>query len=277
MRIRRKEEALKFRLGRKSERTAEEYQKDREMIVQNELGSGDWHSRLQTMDPKQIERCSMEIIREELMAGGTVASEGILPVNNISGGSQENIGTKNSLPWKNKLEEKIVLRVIHATADLEYAKTMAFHPEAADVIKEAIRSGARIVTDTNMARMGINRNKLAQFGGEVLCFMADPAVAEEASGRGITRAAVSMEHAAALPGQTIYAIGNAPTALIRLRELIDEGYRPAAIIGVPVGFVNVVVSKELIMDTDVPWIVNRGRKGGSGVAAAICNAIIYDI
>ena len=166
--------------------------------------------------------------------------------------------------------------MIHTTADFEYADTMTFSPGAIEKAREAIRNGARIVTDTNMALAGVNKKSLAKWGGEALCFMADPEVAAEASARGITRAAVSMEKAAGLEGETIFAIGNAPTALLALRDLMDtKGFRPALIIGVPVGFVNVVNAKEQIMETDVPWIVNKGRKGGSGVAAAICNALLY--
>ena len=172
--------------------------------------------------------------------------------------------------------EPVVLRVIHTTADFEYADTMTFSSGAVEKAREALRAGARIVTDTNMALAGVNKRALARWGGEALCYMADPGVAEEASARGITRASVSMERAARLEGPTIYAVGNAPTALLALRDLMDaKGYRPALIIGVPVGFVNVVNAKERIMETDVPWIVNRGRKGGSGVAAAVCNALLY--
>ena len=207
-------------------------------------------------DPGEIEKLSMRIIREELAESGR-----FLPDDADEG----------------EVREKIVLRVIHATADLEYADTMAFSDHAVTRIQAAIREGARIVTDTNMALSGVSRKSLARFGGEAVCFMADPDVAKEAKRRGITRAAVSMERAERLPGKSVFAIGNAPTALIRLKELIDAGYRPAGVIGVPVGFVNVEYAKELIMETDVPWIVNRGRKGGSGVAAAICNAILYDM
>ena len=128
-----------------------------------------------------------------------------------------------------------------------------------------------------MALSGINKKSLAKFGGEVFCFMADEEVARQAKERQVTRAYVSMEKAAGLGKKLIFAIGNAPTALIKLRELMDEGYRPELIIGVPVGFVNVVEAKELIIDSDVPYIVNRGRKGGSNVAAAIVNSILYSI
>ena len=141
---------------------------------------------------------------------------------------------------------------------------------------EAIRNGASIVTDTQMAAAGINKAVLNSHGGRVFCFMSDGDVAVEAKERMLTRAAICMERAANLDEKVIVAIGNAPTALIRLYELIEEGkIRPELIIGVPVGFVNVVESKELILKAQVPNIVARGRKGGSNVAAAICNALIY--
>ena len=145
--------------------------------------------------------------------------------------------------------------------------------EAIEAQLEAIRQGADIVTDTQMARAGVSKPSLARFGGQVHCFMSDPDVAAEAKARGITRAAVCMERAADLKKPVVLAVGNAPTALVRLYERIA----PALIIGVPVGFVNVVASKELIMTGPAPYIVARGRKGGSNVAAAICNAILYQM
>lgn len=170
----------------------------------------------------------------------------------------------------------IIKRCIHTSADFDYADSLCFSERAVARALEAIRGGACIVTDTQMAKSGINKKSLARHGGEVLCFMSDEDVAAEAKARGITRAAVSMERAAALQKPLIFAIGNAPTALVRLYELIGEGkLRPELIIGVPVGFVNVVQSKELIMETDVPYIVARGRKGGSNIAACICNALLY--
>ncbi len=169
----------------------------------------------------------------------------------------------------------IVCRVIHTTADFEYFDTMLFSPNAAKLAEEAIRKGAHIITDTMMAHSGINKRTLAKFGGEAHCFIADPDVAEEAKERQVTRATISMEKAMKMDVPLIFAIGNAPTALITLYEAIGKGFRPELIIGVPVGFVNVVQAKELIMETDVPYIVNRGRKGGSNVAASICNAVMY--
>ena len=170
----------------------------------------------------------------------------------------------------------IIKRVIHTSADFEYADTLCFSPDVVNKALAAIRSGACIVTDTNMGKAGINKKALAKHGGEVFCFMADEDVAAMAKANGTTRAVASMDKAASLDRPLIFAIGNAPTALIRLYELMEAGkLRPELIIGVPVGFVNVVQSKELIMTADVPYIVARGRKGGSNVAAAICNALLY--
>ena len=170
----------------------------------------------------------------------------------------------------------IVKRVIHTTADFEYADTLYFSPDVVEQAKAAIRGGARIITDTTMALSGINKKAAARFGCKADCFIADPDVAAEAKARGVTRALVSMEKAAKLGEPLIFAIGNAPTALIRIRELMDAGeLAPKLVIGVPVGFVNVVASKELIIESGAPCIVARGRKGGSNVAACIVNAILY--
>ena len=201
--------------------------------------------------PADIERESMRII------GGELAQRGI------------------ALPPEH---EAVVKRVIHTTADLDYAASLCFSEGAVERGIAALRGGCDIVTDTQMARSGINKTILSRLGGQVHCFMSDPDVAEEAKDRGVTRAMVSMERAADLEKPCIFAIGNAPTALIALKELMDAGrVAPALVIGVPVGFVNVVESKELIMAADVPYIVARGRKGGSNVAAAICNAMLYQI
>lgn len=174
--------------------------------------------------------------------------------------------------------ELVIKRVIHTSADFDYADNLVFSPHAVAKGIEALRAGCDIVTDTQMAKAGINKTILASLGGEVHCFMSDPDVAQEAKERGVTRAIVSMERAAALDKPCIFAIGNAPTALISLYELIkQEKVSPALMIGVPVGFVNVVESKEMILGTDLPYIVAKGRKGGSNVAAAICNALLYQI
>ena len=208
---------------------------------------------IEHIQPKDIEKKSFEIIGEELASMGITLDP---------------------------LQDPVIRRAIHTTADFEYAKTMLFSDGAVRIARDLISSGADIVTDTNMALTGINKKKLAQYGGQVKCYMAEEEVAVEARKRGVTRASVSMEHAAAdiaISGRrTIFAIGNAPTALITLRNMYDaEKFTPDFIIGVPVGFVNVVEAKKLIAETDIPYIINRGRKGGSNVAAAIVNALLY--
>ena len=203
--------------------------------------------RLQQVAPNEIEARSMEIIGRELGARAFSADQLL-----------------------------VVKRVIHATADFDYAENLVFSPGAVPAGLAAIRRGCTIVTDTQMAYSGVNKRVLEQFGGRAVCFMSDPDVAAQAKARGETRATVSMERAAELNGPLLLAIGNAPTALVRACRLVEEGrLNPALIIGVPVGFVNVVESKELLLSMQIPYIVARGRKGGSGVAAAICNALLY--
>lgn len=213
---------------------------------------------LEQVLPGDIEKRSFEIITEEL-------------------------GERTFDP----LEEPIIKRCIHTSADFDYADQLYFSPGAVKIGIEAIKKGARIVTDTNMGKAGVNKTALGKFGGEVLCFMADEDVAEAAKREGTTRAVASVKKAAALKaaGATgrpmeerplILAVGNAPTALIEAYELIQKGrFAPDLVIGVPVGFVNVIPAKERIMQAGVPCIVARGRKGGSNIAAAICNALIY--
>ena len=170
----------------------------------------------------------------------------------------------------------IIKRVIHTSADFEYADSLCFSEDVVAKAHEAIKNGACIVTDTQMAKAGINKKNLAKYGGEVYCFIADEDVAAAAKANGSTRSAASMDKAASLGKPLIFAIGNAPTALVRICELIEEGkLDPKLVIGVPVGFVNVVQSKELLMQEPVPYIVARGRKGGSNVAACIVNALLY--
>ena len=173
----------------------------------------------------------------------------------------------------------VVKRVIHTTADFDYAKNLRFTPGAVAAGIAALHAGTPIVTDTNMARTGITKPGLARLGGEALCYMADPAVAAAAKAEGTTRAVASMRRAAAEHPNAVFAVGNAPTALLTLADLIEAGLRPSLIIGVPVGFVNVVESKETLFAAceryGVPAIAAMGRKGGSNVAAAICNALIY--
>ena len=201
--------------------------------------------------PQDIEKRSFAIISKELEEKGIV------------------------LP---KEQELVTKRAIHTSADFDYAKTMTYSAHAVGIAKKLIQKGADIVTDTNMALAGVNKKELAKYGGEAHCFMAEEEVAKIAKERGVTRAAVSMGKAAQIEKPVIFAIGNAPTALIELYEMIQSGkYRPAFIIGVPVGFVNVEAAKDLILKTDVPYIINRGRKGGSNIAAAICNALLYEL
>lgn len=203
----------------------------------------------QIMKPSEIEKKSFAMITQEL--GARTFPEG---------------------------QSEVIKRVIHTTADFDYAENLCFSADAICAAKTALSEGATIVTDTTMALSGINKTILAELGGTVRCFMAEPEVAEQAKARGITRAAVSMEYASKLLGNVIFAVGNAPTALIRLHELIEEGVcKPALVIGVPVGFVNVVESKELFLGGTTPYIIARGRKGGSNVAAAIINALQYQI
>lgn len=195
----------------------------------------------------------------------------------IEGRSFEIIGRELGERKLDPENEPVIKRVIHTTADFDYADTLAFSPHAVRIGVEALKAGTSIVTDTKMAQAGINKRVLGRFGGTTYNFISDDETARRARERGLTRSAISMERAAELRKPLIYAIGNAPTALVRLYEMISAGQmlKPALIIGVPVGFVNVVESKELICALDVPHIVARGRKGGSNVAAAICNALLY--
>ena len=173
----------------------------------------------------------------------------------------------------------VVKRVIHTTADFDYAKNLRFTPGAVENAVAALHKGAVIVTDTNMARTGISQPGLAKIGAQAFCYMADPTVAAQAKAAGTTRAVAAMHKAAQEHPGAILAVGNAPTALLTIAEEIENGLRPALVIGVPVGFVNVVESKERLFAVctqyGVPAIVAMGRKGGSNVAAAICNALVY--
>lgn len=178
----------------------------------------------------------------------------------------------------NKEHEDILKRVIHTTADFDYVKNLCFSENAVSNAINAIENGCVIITDTNMALSGINKNALSKFGVEVKCFMSEKFIEQEAKQRGVTRAVVSMEHACKIEKPLIFVIGNAPTALIHLYELIKNGaVCPKLVIGVPVGFVNVVESKQLFINSDIPHIIAAGRKGGSNVAAAIVNAITYKL
>ena len=208
-----------------------------------------FREQIEEVKPREIEERSFAIISDEL-------------------------GARTFAPHT----ELIVKRCIHTSADFDYADNLCFSQDAADKAMEAIKRGVSVVTDTNMAKAGINKVSLGKYGGSVHCFMADADVAEAARLNGTTRASESMKKAAAMGEPFLYAIGNAPTALVTLYDLMQEGQvKPELIIGVPVGFVNVVQSKELIMSSDVPYIVARGRKGGSNIAACIVNALLYMI
>ena len=200
----------------------------------------------ESLAPEEIERRSFEIIDAEL-------------------GERE----------FDAVNAPIIKRCIHTSADFDYADALYFSEGAVSVMREALCKGATVVTDTRMAEAGINRRLAEQFGVEVRCFMADADVAHEAAKRHVTRAVASMEKAFTLEGPVLFAVGNAPTALLRLCHAIQhEGFTSAGIIAVPVGFVNVVESKEAILQAGVPCIVAQGRKGGSTIAAAIMNALL---
>lgn len=203
--------------------------------------------------PEDIERTSMEIISRELVERGI-----ILPEEHAA----------------------VVKRVIHTTADFDFAQNLYFTPGAVSAGMTALRNGATVITDTNMAKAGISKPALARLGGQVCCFMADGDVARAAKEKGTTRAVAAVEKAARQYPNAVFAIGNAPTALLRVAELIQSGLLyPALVVGVPVGFVNVAESKEMALAVcrrkDIPAILAMGRKGGSTVAAAICNALLY--
>lgn len=202
--------------------------------------------------PEDIERTSMSMIAQELREQGIV-----LPEENAA----------------------VVRRVIHTTADFDFVQNLYFTPNAVELAKAALLGGTTIVTDTNMAKAGISKPALAKLGGQVCCFMADEDVVRNAQEKGTTRAVAAMEKAVRQFPNAVFAIGNAPTALLRIAELIEDGLRPALVIGVPVGFVNVVESKETALAVcqakGIPAILAMGRKGGSSVAAAVCNAMLY--
>ena len=196
--------------------------------------------------PADIEKRSFEIIESEL---------------------------KTEIPEKIK---PVVIRAIHTTADFDYAENLYFSENVIDIALDALEKGAVIVTDTNMAKAGINKPALARHGCECMCFMADEDIAQTAKLNGTTRASASVDKAAKLGRPVIYAVGNAPTALVRLCDHISAGtFVPELVIGAPVGFVNVVQSKEMLINSGIPCIAAKGRKGGSNVAAAICNALLY--
>ena len=197
------------------------------------------------MKPDEIERSSFQIIDQEAGTHPYTAQQ-----------------------WS------IVRRIIHTTADFEFKEMVHFHPEALSAGIGAIRNGKMIITDTNMARVGIRKKESEKFGGVVKCYINDPLIHEKAAATGGTRAEAAVDMALADMKDGIYVVGNAPTALLRLIELIGEKKaRPALIIGLPVGFVNAAESKAALMELDYPYISNVGRKGGSNVAASVVNAL----
>ena len=198
------------------------------------------------LQPEEIERASMRII------GENIDSSRVLPEN---------------LP--------VIKRVIHATADFDFLHTLTFSPDAVSIAREALRSNTPIITDTLMLAAGISK----RYGVKIVCHVADDDVKAESASRKVTRSIVSIEHSAREYPSAVYAIGNAPTALIRLFEMIQEGrVNPAVVIGVPVGFVNVIEAKNMLASlTSVPSIIAHGRKGGTTVACAIINALLYGL
>lgn len=208
---------------------------------------------IEFVKPDEIEKRSMQIITSEL----------------------------NGRTWPEP-EFSVVKRCIHTSADFDYADNLVFSEDAAWKGVEAIRGGAHVVTDTKMAAAGINKKKLSDYGGQVHCFISNDDVVAEAKDRGCTRATVCMERGAGIGAEhpLIYDVGNAPTALISIVELIEAGrVKPALVVGAPVGFVNVVEAKEMLMECcdrhGIPYIVPKGRKGGSNIAATIINAMMY--
>lgn len=202
--------------------------------------------------PGEIERESFSIIESELL------KRGMLPPEETAA---------------------VVMRCIHASADFDYAETLRFTPGAVQLGVNALRHGADLITDTNMALSGVSRAALRKLGGQAYCFMAEDHIAKAAKAGGTTRAAAAVDYAAEHYPGAILAVGNAPTALFRIADQIEDGFRPALVIGVPVGFVNVTESKEHILriceEREIPAIVALGRKGGSSIAAAVCNALLY--
>ncbi|MDH5298735.1 MAG: precorrin-8X methylmutase [Desulfobulbaceae bacterium] len=200
---------------------------------------------LQNVKPEEIEAESFRIIEREL-----------------------------GLTGHSRPEFAVVRRVIHATGDFSFADTVRFHPRAIDAALHAIRSGKNVLTDVNMSAAGVSKPILARWGGKVLCQVGDPQVAAEARDKGLTRSEVAIGRAVE-QNIGIVAIGNAPTALLKVMELIDQGYwHPDLVIGVPVGFVNAAESKAILAEKPYPFITALGRKGGSPVAAAMVNALL---
>lgn len=205
-------------------------------------------SKYENLPPQEIEATSFKIIRSEL---------------------GQDLDPK---------EEAVILRCIHTSADFEYRDSLYFSDGVIDKALSALKSGANLITDTQMALAGINKRAAEALDLKLHCFVADPELAARAKDLGVTRSKLAVDKGLTLPEPQIFVIGNAPTALLHLADLIAKGQAaPALVIGVPVGFVNVLEAKAAIMEQDVPQIVNRGRKGGSNIAAAIVNALMYQL
>lgn len=198
-----------------------------------------------TVQPQEIEGRSFEMITEEL----------------------------GEHPFTNE-QYPVVQRVIHASADFELGRSLVFHPQAIQAGIHAIRSGKMVVADVQMVQVGISKKRIEQYGGEIKVYISDPDVMEEAKRLNTTRAIISMRKAIKDADGGIFAIGNAPTALLELIRLVKTGEaKPGLIIGLPVGFVSAAESKEELAKLDIPFITNVGRKGGSTVTVAALNAI----
>ncbi|MGG7619158.1 precorrin-8X methylmutase [Robertmurraya sp. GLU-23] len=198
-----------------------------------------------TVQPEEIEGISFQMIDDE-------------------------VGEHNYTPE----QYRVVQRVIHASADFELGKSLLFHPKAMEAGIQAIRSGKRVVADVQMVQSGVNKTRIEKFGGEVNVYISDPDVMKEAKRLNTTRAIIATRKAIKEAEGGIFAIGNAPTALLELIRLIkEEDAKPGLIIGLPVGFVSAAESKEELAKLDVPFITNIGRKGGSTVTVAALNAI----
>lgn len=199
-------------------------------------------------NPKEIEAKSMRLIEQE-------------------------IGKLDCSP----AEKKTIKRVIHASAEPELASKVKFSQNAVEIISDLIREGADIITDVSMLKAGINERKLAEYGGELKCFISDPEVRAEAEKTSLTRSIMAMRKAVELPGKKIFAIGNAPTALFELLSLEQSGKKIDFIVGTPVGFVGAAESKDELIKSKIPHISLEGRRGGSAIAASIVNSILYNL
>lgn len=205
-------------------------------------------------NPMKIEERSMEIIQEII--------DEIRPGYKFNGA----------------IEEKIIKRCIHTTADFEYLDILRISDDAIESIVDALKNNATIYTDTNMALSGINKRKLDALGCDYKCLVAEEETANLAKEKGITRSMAAVEIAAKNPGRKLFVLGNAPTALYKVMEMIDSNELKAdAVVGVPVGFVGAAESKDELENTNIPYIISKGRKGGSNLAAAIINAILYSM